>query len=83
MIDIIAGAGADDSTLDSRLALWGRRLVGEALSVVQRVLAENARMRDLLVQALGDEPAGEAQQKLFSMLTAEHTRRMERLGLTP
>lgn len=83
VIATLSAAGADDATLDSRLALWGRRLVGEALSVVQHVLTANPRMRDLMVQALGDEPTGEAQQRLFSMLTAEHTRRMERLGLTP
>lgn len=83
VIGTLAAAGAEDATLDSRLALWGRRLVGEALSVVQQVLADNPRMRDLLVQALGDDAAGEAQQRLFALLTAEHTRRMERLGLTP
>lgn len=83
VISTLASAAADDATLDSRLALWGRRLVGEALSVVQRVLADNPRMRDLLVQALGDDVVGESQQRLFSMLTAEHSRRMERLGLTP
>lgn len=83
VIGTLAAAGAQDATLDSRLALWGRRLVGEALSVVQQVLADNPRMRDLLVQALGDDAVGEAQQRLFALLTAEHTRRMERLGLTP
>jgi len=28
-------------------------------------------------------PEGEGQARMFAMLTAEHSRRMQRLGLTP
>lgn len=83
VIGSLARAGVADGTLDSRLALWGRRLVGEALTVVQQVLAAHPQMRDLLVRTHRDSAVGEAQQRLFSTLTAEHSRRMERLGLTP
>lgn len=69
-----------DPVLASRLALWGRRVVGEALGVVQRVAAEHDDVRGLLEQALPGD--GEFQQRLFGALTGEHTRRMERLGLT-
>jgi hypothetical protein len=77
-------AGAADGVLTARLALWGRRLVGEALGVVQRLLVQRPALVRLI--ALGsasqaDAPAN-APTKLFGELTAQHTRRMARLGLT-
>lgn len=83
VIDRLTTAMAGDPILASRLALWGRRLVGEALGVVQRVITDHGELRALLVAAL-PEGAGSAdlQQRLFPILTAEHTRRMDRLGLT-
>lgn len=83
VVESLARAGQEDSRLASRLALWGRRLVGEALGVVQRVVADHAELRPLLDRAVADLPGtGDTQQRLFSVLTADHTRRMERLGLT-
>lgn len=77
----LAAAAASDPTLASRLALWGRRLVGEALNAVAGVLQAHPGMRDLLADAVADEQgAGDPQQRLFSHLTAEHSRRMDRLG---
>lgn len=79
----VTEATVADPVLASRLALWGRRLVGEALGVVQRLVTDHAELRALLERALpegaGDQPL---QQRLFAVLTAEHTRRMDRLGLT-
>jgi tRNA-(MS[2]IO[6]A)-hydroxylase (MiaE)-like len=43
-VDRVRGAIAEDPRLAGRLALWGRRLVGEALSQAQRVAAEVGRM---------------------------------------
>ena len=84
VVDSLAEAVARDATLASRLALWGRRLFGEALNVVQQVVAEHPDLRDLLEIAMADAPgSGDAQQKVFAVLTGEHSRRMERLGLTP
>ena len=83
VVDSLAEAAAADPTLASRLALWGRRLVGEALGVVQRVVADHPDLSALLDDVAAELPGtGEAQQRVFSILTAEHTRRMERLGLT-
>jgi len=74
----LAAAGVEDPTLAARLALWGRRLVGESLGAVQAVVAGHPEIADVLAAALpGDDP----QARLFSLLTAEHTRRMGRLGL--
>lgn len=82
VVDRLQAAMADDAALASRLALWGRRLVGEALGVVQRVVTEHGELRSLLEEALpATESAGTLQQRLFAVLTAEHTRRMDRLGL--
>lgn len=78
VVGLLADAGALDATLAPRLALWGRRIVGESLGAVQGVLAAHPEIVDLLSRVLpGDEP----QQRLFARLTAEHTRRMDRLGL--
>jgi hypothetical protein len=82
VVDRLTTAMRDDPVLASRLALWGRRLVGEALGVVQRVVAEHGELRALLEEALPDAGGPGLQQRLFGVLTAEHTRRMDRLGLT-
>lgn len=80
VVELLATAREEDPTLAPRLALWGRRLVGEALRAVQEVLRRHPRLRELLPTAMGEE-ADDAQQKLFAKLTAEHSRRMDRLGL--
>lgn len=80
-------ACAGDDVLSSRLALWGRRLVGEALGVVQRVAQrpEVARVLDRAGAGGEDasaERAATTPTTVFNELTAEHTRRMSRLHLT-
>lgn len=70
-----------DDVAASRLALWGRRLVGDALAVIQGTIVRHPAFGRLL--AAGDPQAGEDRvPRVFAALTAEHTRRMERLGLT-
>lgn len=81
VVDALAGAVRHDATLASRLALWGRRLVGEALNTAQVVLAQHEDMHRLLGSAMADQASADPQQKLFALLTAEHSRRMDRLGL--
>jgi hypothetical protein len=74
---------AGDSTLASRLALWGRRLVGEALSQGQRVAAERETFSTLLVgtsDAPGIGLVGVVE--MFGRITERHTRRMSTLGLS-
>lgn len=71
-----AGASAD------RLALWGRRLVGEALRAVPALVEGHRELRELLAAALPDGEE-DLQQRLFAVLTGEHSRRMARLHLTP
>lgn len=98
----LEAAGAQDAVLVSRLALWGRRLVGEALGVVQQAMSahpglgrlvtrRDAEAAEAVAQAAPADAApvpgaaaddSGAPAKLFGELTAEHTRRMSRLGLT-
>lgn len=90
-------ASAQDTVLAARLALWGRRLVGESLSVVQRLLAQRPALERLLHAARSRHGSESAEAEptttntrpragesaaVLGELTAEHTRRMNRLRLT-
>lgn len=65
-----------DPVLASRLALWGRRVVGEALGLTQHLLQHRAGIARLI-----ESTRPGASTTIFGDLTAEHTRRMGRLGL--
>ncbi|GAB3621980.1 ferritin-like domain-containing protein [Mariniluteicoccus endophyticus] len=73
---------AEDPKVGGRLALWGRRLMGEALSQAQRVAADRDAMTALLSGAV-DRPALDlaAINRLLTRLVENHQLRMERLGL--
>ena len=71
-----------DPRIGGRLALWGRRLMGEALSQAQRVVADRDALSNLLVG--GVEVRGfdlVEVGKMFNRITEAHTRRMAALGL--
>jgi hypothetical protein len=83
VVDHVRAAIAADHRIGGRLALWGRRLMGEALSQAQRVAAD----RDALVALLSggvDRPGMDLAGigRLFTRLTENHSRRMEALGLS-
>ena len=71
-----------DPRVGGRLALWGRRLMGEALSQAQRVAAERDSLTALLAGGI-DRPGLDlaAMARMFSRLTENHAARMAELGL--
>jgi bacterioferritin (cytochrome b1) len=91
MLDVLADTGgaafvvrevraaiASQPALAGRLALWGRRLVGEAISQTQHVLAEHDSLAELLVEGTGDLTGIAA---LIRRITDKHAERMATLGL--
>ena len=58
-----------------RLALWGRRLVGEALRQAQRVAAERDALSTALLVGGGDRPGADLAElgRMFARLTEAHT----------
>jgi tRNA-(MS[2]IO[6]A)-hydroxylase (MiaE)-like len=69
-----------DRTVPGRLSLWGRRLVGEAITQTQAVIAEHDRLAELIIAGTGDL-AGVS--RLIERITNAHTERMKALGLNP
>lgn len=84
----LAAASADDAVLRSRLALWGRRMVGEALGVVQSLVQTQPGLARLVSEGCvapgesADALVPDGAAHLFNRLTAEHTHRMGRLSLS-
>lgn len=83
VVDRVRGAIAVQPRVAGRLALWGRRLVGEALSQAQRVAAERDALSSLLVGGV-DRPGADLAEigRMFARLTENHSRRMAALGLS-
>jgi rubrerythrin len=69
-----------DRKVAGRLALWGRRLVGEAISQSQAVIAEHDELAQLIVAGTGDFTG---LGRLIERITTAHTERMKTLGLNP
>ncbi|MGY1637753.1 ferritin-like fold-containing protein [Geodermatophilus sp. SYSU D00742] len=76
----VRAAIAAHRTVAGRLALWGRRLVGEAITQSQAVIAERDDLARLIMEGTGDL-AGLG--RLIDRITAAHTERMKTLGLNP
>ncbi|HZE40285.1 MAG TPA: ferritin-like fold-containing protein [Stackebrandtia sp.] len=74
----INAAIAADRTITGRLALWARRLVGEALSQAQRVAAEHDAITTIVLEGTGDlTKVGE----LIKRIMQAHSERMTAVGL--
>lgn len=72
----LEAAGAQDAVLVSRLALWGRRLVGEALGVVQQAMAAHPGLGRLVVRGgqettAADGPGTVASTEAVPSVTAD------------
>ena len=82
-VDRVRAAIEADPRVGGRLALWGRRLVGEALSQAQLVAAERDALTALLAGGV-DRPGMDlaAIGRMFARLTENHAKRMASLGLS-
>lgn len=82
VVDKVSEAIAADPRVSGRLALWGRRLMGEALTQAQRVAAERDELAALLAGGV-DRPGLDlaAIGRMFTRLTERHAERMSALGL--
>lgn len=77
LVALLRDAIAGDRRLTSRLALWGRRLVGDTLLLARAAVAttRTADGRPTTTDDVRVEP-------VLTELIAAHTRRMDELGLT-
>jgi tRNA-(MS[2]IO[6]A)-hydroxylase (MiaE)-like len=84
VVTAVRSAIAKDPKVAGRLALWGRRLLGEALSQGQRVAADRDALVALLVGSADSAPGTDLADmaRMFVRLTDSHSRRMARLGLS-
>ncbi|MEQ6903802.1 ferritin-like fold-containing protein [Nocardioides sp. YIM 152588] len=82
VVDRVRAGIAEDPRLGGRLALWGRRLMGEALIQAQRVAADRDALTALLTGGV-DRPGLDlvALGRMFTRLTERHAARMADLGL--
>jgi hypothetical protein len=74
----VRAAIAADPAVAGRLALWARRLVGEALVQAQRIAVDRDALARLIVGGSGDLASV---GQLLARLTQRHTERMSALGL--
>lgn len=82
VVDRVRAAIAADPRLGGRLALWARRLMGEALTQAQRVTADRDALSALLAGGV-DRPGLDlaAIGRMFTRITERHAERMTELGL--
>ncbi|WP_405141570.1 ferritin-like domain-containing protein [Sphaerisporangium sp. NBC_01403] len=92
VVERVRAALAGDPRHAGRLALWARRMVGEALSQGHRLAAARPHLALLLVSASPEGPESGRPStdadlveigRLFARLTEEHGKRMAALGLVP
>ncbi|KNE81451.1 MULTISPECIES: ferritin-like fold-containing protein [Streptomyces] len=80
-VERVRAAIEAEPRVGGRLALWARRLMGEALSQAQRVVAERDALSTMLVGGLADGFDLAEVGRMFSRITEAHTKRMAALGL--
>lgn len=80
VIDEVRKAMEADPKIGGRLALWGRRLMGEALSQAQQVVADRDALTAIVIGGDGGIDLAEV-GRLFARITDAHSERMARLGL--
>jgi len=86
VVATLRAAIAADPPVAGRLALWGRRLVGEMLAQAQIVVGEREGLSALVVGGLDGRLLPQLDlaetARMFHRLTEAHTARMQALGLS-
>jgi hypothetical protein len=67
-----------DRRMRDRLALWGRRLLGEAVTQAQHIVAERDELAAFIISGTGDLAAIAT---LLRRVQSNHSKRMAKLGL--
>jgi hypothetical protein len=82
VVDRVRAGIVADTRLGGRLALWGRRLMGEALTQAQRIAADRDSLTGLLTGGI-ERPGLDLAEigRMFTRLTERHAARMAELGL--
>jgi hypothetical protein len=78
----VRAAVAEQPAIAGRLALWARRLVGEAISQTQHVLADRDPLMVLLMEGTGDLAGIAGVAGMIARITERHDERMTALGLS-
>jgi hypothetical protein len=77
-VDRVRAAIDADPAIAGRLALWARRLVGEALMQAQKVAVRRDALANLIVESGDLAEIG----RMFARITDRHSERMAALGLS-
>ncbi|MBF6177974.1 ferritin-like fold-containing protein [Nocardia otitidiscaviarum] len=78
VVEEVRTAVAQNRSERDRLTLWGRRLLGEAITQAQYVMAQRDELTDLVLTATGDL---NGIATLFERMQNSHAERMTVLGL--
>lgn len=78
VVEEVRRAVATSRAERDRLTLWGRRLLGEAITQAQYVMAQRDELTELVLAATGDLNGIAA---LFERMQASHAERMAVLGI--
>ncbi|MFL6138618.1 MAG: ferritin-like fold-containing protein [Frankiaceae bacterium] len=81
-IDRVRAAIEADPAVAGRLALWARRLVGEAMAQAQRVAVDREALTDLIVGGASGSGGLAELGRTLARLTDAHAQRMAALGLS-
>ncbi len=81
-VEKVRSAIEAEPRVGGRLALWARRLMGEALSQAQRVVADRDALSTMLVGGVADGFDLAEVGRMFTRITEAHTKRMAALGLS-
>lgn len=83
LIQVVYDHVVPESSEASRLSLWGRRLVGETLTLAQQLVADREAMGGLLVGTV-ERPGADLGEigAILRRVTERHAERMTRMRLT-